>query len=135
MANLSQPIGITLPVMHGPSGYFNQSYNVLDQIKSNIKMLLMTKRGERRMNPGFGSGLWDVLFEFNDENLNQIAESTVKRDVEKWLPYVSILSATVINGTNERDQYAVGVSVEFVANSAGISSPQTLEVLMKQGAL
>ena len=135
MATSQQPIGITLPVAHGPAGYFNQSFNMIDQIKSNIIMLLKTKKGERRMNPNFGSGLWDVLFEFNDDNLGQIVESTVRRDVERWLPYVSITNIKVKNGTNERNQYAVGVSVSFVSNSAGITTPQTLDVMMQQGTL
>ena len=98
-------------------------------------MLLKTKKGERRMNPQFGSGLWNVLFEFNDDNLTQIVESTVRRDIERWLPYVTITKVIVKNGTNERNQYAVGISVSFVANSAGITTPQTLDVLMQQGTL
>mgnify|MGYP000846084791 FL=1 len=135
MATSSQPIGILLPVKHGQAGYFNQSFNMLDQIKSNILMLLKTKKGERRMNPQFGSGLWNVLFEFNDDNLTQIVESTVRRDIERWLPYVTITKVIVKNGTNERNQYAVGISVSFIANSAGITTPQTLDVLMQQGTI
>ena len=131
----SQPIGILLPVKHGQAGYFNQSFNMIDQIKSNILMLLKTKKGERRMNPNFGSGLWNVLFEFGDDNLTQIVESTVRRDVERWLPYVTITNVTIKNGNQEREQHAVGVSVSFTVNSVGITSPQTLDILMQQGTL
>jgi len=52
--------------------------------------------------------------------------------VERLLPYLTITKVTVKNGTSERNQYAVGVSVSFVANSAGITVPQTVEVLMQQ---
>lgn len=131
----SQPIGILLPVQHGQSGYFNQSFNMIDQIKSNILMLLKTKKGERRMNPNFGSGLWNILFEFNGDNLSQIVESTIKRDVERWLPYVTITNINIKNGTNDKNQYAIGVSVSFISNSAGITTPQTLDVLMQQGTI
>lgn len=132
MANSPQPIGIVLPVAHGPMGYFNQSFNVLDQIRANITMLLKTKKGERRMNPTFGSGLWNLLFEGNDENLNQLAESTVRRDVETWLPYVNITSVKVKNDTEERNKYRVNISVLFTVNSVGISTPQTLELTVQQ---
>ena len=135
MAVNSQPIGILLPVQHGQAGYFNQSFNMADQIKSNILMLLKTKIGERRMNPNFGSGLWNLIFEFNNENLTQLVESTVRRDVERWLPYVSILKIVVGNGTVERDQNIVRVSVDFISNSAGITKPQTLDVFIQQGTL
>lgn len=135
MATSIQPIGITLPVMHGPSGYFNQSFDVLDQIKSNIIMLLKTKKGERRMNPNFGSGLWNLLFEENNELLSQMVENTVRTDVQKWLPYVTIKKVTVTNGTNEKNKYAIGISVSFVANSAGITSPQTIDLTIQQHTL
>jgi phage baseplate assembly protein W len=135
MATSAQPIGIVFPITHGPSGYFNQSYDIIEQVKANITMLLKTKKGERRMSPDFGSGLWSILFEMNDENLAQIAESTIRRDVERWLPYVNIESVLVRNGTTERNQYAMGVSVKFTLNSAGISTPQTLELSVQQGNL
>jgi uncharacterized protein len=135
MATNVQPIGIILPITHGTAGYFNQSFDVVDQVKSNIHMLLRTKKGERRMNPNFGSGLWNVLFEFNDDTLPQIVESTVRRDIEKWLPYVNITKVDVKNGTNERNQYAVGISVSFTVNSAGITTPQTIELVMQQETL
>jgi len=134
MAISAQPIGITLPIKHGSSGYFNQSFDVISQVKSNLAMLLKTKKGERRMNPNFGSGLWEVLFEFNDENLNQLVESTVRRDVEKWLPYVNIKSLTVDNGTENKDKYAISISILFTVKTAGISGDQTLTLLMQQSS-
>jgi len=134
MAISAQPIGITLPIKHGSSGYFNQSFDVISQVKSNLAMLLKTKKGERRMNPNFGSGLWEVLFEFNDENLNQLVESTVRRDVEKWLPYINIKSLTVDNGTENKDKHAISISILFTVKTAGISGDQTLTLLMQQSS-
>jgi hypothetical protein len=64
-----------------------------------------------------------------------MVENTVKKDIERWLPYLTITKVTVKNGTDEKNKYAVGVSVSFIANSAGISTPQTVEVLMQQGNL
>jgi phage baseplate assembly protein W len=135
MTTAAQTYGIVLPIAHGPRGYFNQSRSVFEQVKTNINMLLRTKRGERRMNPNFGSGLWNILFEFNDANLPMMVENTVKKDIERWLPYLTITKVTVKNGTDEKNKYAVGVSVSFISNSAGISTPQTVEVLMQQGNL
>jgi len=134
MAISAQPIGITLPIKHGSSGYFNQSFDVISQVKSNLAMLLKTKKGERRMNPNFGSGLWEVLFEFNDENLNQLVESTVRRDVEKWLPYINIKSLTVDNGTENKNKHAISISILFTVKTAGISGDQTLTLLMQQSS-
>ena len=50
-------IGITLPLTFGQNT-FEQSFLTKDQVKSNIKNLLLTKRGERIIQPEFGSGPW-----------------------------------------------------------------------------
>ena len=56
------PIGITLPIQDGNSGFFQQSFDTLTQVKSNILNLLNTRPGERRMQPTFGSNLWSIVF-------------------------------------------------------------------------
>lgn len=133
MAIVAQPIGILLPVQQGAAGYFNQSFNVIDQIKSNLMMLFNTKKGERRMNPNFGSDLWNLLFEFNDDDLNQIVQSTINRDVATWMPYVNIQQVSVTNGTAERDTYKVDIAVGFTVPSAGVNTLQTLNLSIQQG--
>ena len=62
-------IGITLPIQIGNTA-FNQSFKTAEQASSNIKNLLLTKRGERIMQPNFGSGLQELLFEFNSPLLS-----------------------------------------------------------------
>ena len=58
-------IGITLPIQIGNNA-FNQAFTTIEQAKSNIKNLLLTNRGERVMQPEFGSGLRELLFNFNE---------------------------------------------------------------------
>ena len=37
-------VGITLPIQRGEDGYFRQSFRTFDQIRSNLKNLLLTKK-------------------------------------------------------------------------------------------
>ena len=60
-------IGVSLP-FNAPS-VFNKTYSTKDQIKSNLINLLLTDKGERIMNPEFGTDLRRSLFE-NMTNLN-----------------------------------------------------------------
>lgn len=134
MATVTQTYGITLPITHGPQGYFNQSYSVLEQIKSNLNMLLRTKKGERRMNPEFGSGLWSVLFENYTDDISPIIENTIRSDINRWMSYINIQNIEInTNDTEYRDKYKVGVKVTFTVPSAGINQSQTLEVAMNTG--
>jgi len=125
---LLQPFGITLPITRGEQGYFNQSFTLIDQIKSNLKLLLQTKKGERRMNPEFGSGLWNILFESNTEEFRTIIESTIRKDIETWMRYVNVQKITIED--NAANPNRIDVAVVFTVPSAGITQPQSLEVSM-----
>ena len=59
--NAQVAIGVTLP-FNGPA-VFNSSYTTKTQIKSNLINLLLTSPGERLMEPNFGVGIRDLLFE------------------------------------------------------------------------
>ena len=129
MATATQTYGIVLPITHGPQGYFNQSYSAIEQVKSNLNLLLKTKKGERRMNPDFGSGLWNVLFENMADDMTPIIDSTIRRDIAKWMSYVNVQSVSVSN--NKDDNYnRLDVSVVFTVPSIGVFDQQTLQVGM-----
>jgi phage baseplate assembly protein W len=129
MKTPTQTYGIVLPIQRGSTGYFNQSYSVLEQVKTNINMLLRTKRGERRMNPDFGSGMWSILFEQNTDNIKAIIENTIRKDIGTWMPYVNVESVDVDN-TSDSTQHRIDVSVAFTVPSSGIFERQTLQVAM-----
>ena len=131
MATATQTYGITLPISYGPQGYFNQSYSILDQINSNLNLLLRTKKGERRMNPDFGSGLWSVLFENTTEDIVPMIESTIRSDIKRWMSYVNVQKVEVsTNDTEYKDKYKVGVKVTFTVPSIGITQSQVLETAL-----
>jgi phage baseplate assembly protein W len=129
MATNAKPYGITLPIARGNQGYFAQSFSISDQIKSNLNMLLRTKKGERRMNPEFGSGLWNVLFEQNTENLVSIVEDTIRKDITNWMRYVNVESVDIDN-TTDSSKNLIHVTVKYTVPSVGITNEQVLEVNM-----
>jgi phage baseplate assembly protein W len=131
MATTIQPYGITLPITHGPQGYFNQSYTIIDQVKSNLNLLLRTKKGERRMNPEFGSGLWSILFESYADDISPLIENTIRKDITRWMSYVNVSDVQVNTDDAEfNDKYTISVKVLFTVPSIGITQQQTLEVSM-----
>lgn len=105
-------IGITLPIQIGDVA-FNQAFTTIEQAKSNIKNLLLTKRGERIMQPEFGSGLQELLFDFNDDELASKIEETITESIQRWLPFVTIEQINVENGNLQKDTNTVNISIVF----------------------
>ena len=88
----SRAYGITLPVKVGTNGFFEQGFTSYEQAKSNLRNLLSTRRGERVMQPLFGSGLHSLLFEqigddfeFNLERTLSVAELSANANVENFI--------------------------------------------------
>ena len=118
---LAKPIGITLPIQDGNSGYFNQSFDTLTQIKTNIINLLNTRRGERRFQPTFGTRLWDLTFEQNVDTLKDQAINIVSEDISAWIPNVTVTDVTAnLLTTNQItsniDIYMLEIAVTFTVN-------------------
>ena len=105
-------IGITLPIQITNTA-FAQSFTTREQVSSNIKNLLLTKRGERILQPEFGSGLQELLFDFNNDELPTKIEDTITEALEQWLPYVTIDSIDVEQTDYLKDRNRANVSIKF----------------------
>ena len=105
-------IGITLPIQIGNTA-FNQSFTTIEQTKSNIKNLLLTKKYERLMQPNLGSGMQELLFEMNDEDLAQKIEDTINSSIETWLPFVTIEDISIEQTNELKDTNQLNVSLKF----------------------
>lgn len=88
-------VGITLPLKNGSMGYFDVSFTTLEQAKSNLKNLLLTNKGERPMQPDFGSEFYRLLFEPIDDDFSVKVDDVIRRDMGFWLPYLNVDSVVV----------------------------------------
>jgi hypothetical protein len=115
-------IGITLPIQIGNTA-FNQSFTTAEQVKSNIKSLLLTKKYERVMQPQLGSGLQELLFEQNNDDLADRIETTINESMNTWLPYVTIEQVDIQQTNEMKDTNTVMVSLKFrIANGINLES-------------
>jgi phage baseplate assembly protein W len=109
---MAQAIAITLPLKIGNTGYFEQSFDTLTQVKSNFINLILTRKGERVHQPEFGCGIHDYLFEqMTPENIEG-ARMSVVNAVERWMPFLELvqfdLNATEDDVDNNRLRLYVG---------------------------
>ena len=105
-------IGITLPIQIGNVA-FNQSFTTAVQIESNIKNLLLTKKGERLMQPDFGCGLQELLFEPNDSDLESRIEDIINNAVSFWLPSVTVAAIDITSEPSQKDVNRINVKITY----------------------
>ena len=123
-------VGITLPIQRGEDGYFRQSFRTFDQVRSNLKNLLLTKRGERILQPDFGSGLHDLLFNPATEKFEEDLETTINDAVAKWLPYVIVEDINIDISKEMTDNNQAKVSLKF--RQEGDQTLDTLTFLVEE---
>lgn len=84
-------LGIGINTVSDSNGIFSVNYTTLSQVKFNLINLILTRKGERVMQPEFGCDIWQLLFEqIVPEELNTRIEATIIDAVSIWLPYLNI---------------------------------------------
>ena len=82
-------IGVMLP-FGKPNGLFQLSYTTEQQAISNLKSLLLTRKGDRLFQPNFGSDVYSLMFENINSDLSSELNESLRADIEYWLPYIII---------------------------------------------
>lgn len=100
----------------GGASVFQQSYTTEEQAISNLKNLLLTFKGERIMQPEFGTLIRKSVFEQNTLGFVDSLKESLLEDIERWLPYI-IVSDIIIN--QNVDVYSISLSVIFKVTESG----------------
>lgn len=107
---MAKVLGILLPVSRGNGGYFNQGLDIMTQAKSNLINLVLTKKGERVMQPEFGCDIHRLVFENITDDLTANVRGYIISAAKTWLPYIEIVDVGV---TKDDDRNEVFVSIVF----------------------
>lgn len=138
MATQKTPLGLVLPIQNGNSGFFDQAYDTFTQKRMNIINLLRTKVGERRMQPTFGSRLWEMVFDQNTEILPDIVTNIIKEDIAHWIEGVEVKKVQVQvpkidETTTYQDIYTLLVNVTFVITAT--QEDGSVEIVINSGKI
>lgn len=104
----STGIGIDLP-FNGPTG-INTTYTTKDAVKANLLNFILTGKRERVMNPTFGSGVRDLIFEQQTEDLTNQVEDLIIGGVEAFFPQVQINTLNVVQSP---DNYTITIYLNY----------------------
>jgi len=111
-------VGIAFPfTSFAPSGSvpFKLNYTTREQIKSNLVVYFSTNKGERPLNPNYGGGLKNLIFEQLTPDTYRIAEQIIREELAVQFPEVQLKTLEIF-GEPERNVMQVVMSYTVFNN-------------------
>ena len=85
--------------------------------------------GERRLNPTFGSRVWTLTFEPNDDFILKKVQNIITDDITQWIPGVTVTSVDVSGDVNsDRDAWTLHIIVKYAVNSVKASDSVSVTI-------
>lgn len=109
------------PIFSTGNSVFNSTYTTVDQIKSNIINYVLTNKGERVLNPNFGSNLRKFIFENITESNLRALEIKLTNDIRDNFPSVNVSSITL---TPAYEDNAVQLDIVYSIYGSGTQNIQ-----------
>jgi phage baseplate assembly protein W len=96
----SQGVGVALPFE--ADSVFTQTYTTREAFKTNLINYFLTGRGERYLNPNFGSPLRPLLFDQMTEDRVANIRTVVERDLGIYFPSI-VIKDILVEGDPSRN--------------------------------
>ena len=91
-------------------GYFATTKTTMDAIKNDVRLLLMTQRGERLFQPFLGMNIRRFLFEqITDDTAIEI-ENDIVDTFQTWLPFVELRDIDVDLGDQNKNTIKINIT-------------------------
>ena len=109
-------IGVSVPFNN--IAVFNQTYSTSTQVKSNIINYILTRKGERVLNPDFGLGLEEYIFENIDNKTLTTIQNVITDGLTNNCPNIILQSVTV---TPDYDNNAINIKIRYYTIEGNIN--------------
>lgn len=109
MAGLSPKLPVTRDLVDG----FALTKTYKEMIQQNFKNLMLTSPGERMMDPLFGVGLRNFLFEQINSFVYSDIEEAIRRQVSVYMPFVEIKNVFFNSFSEQADSNVLGIMIEY----------------------
>ena len=116
-------IGVDIPF--SGQAVFNSTFQSKDALKVNLINYLLTNKGERPLNPAFGAGLRELLFEnINQERLDDIKED-ISTNITRFFPRVQ---PTLITISSEPDSNTISFFLRYAIADQNINDELLINI-------
>tara|TARA_Y100000310_G_C20409665_1_gene681315 strand:+ start:72 stop:461 length:390 start_codon:yes stop_codon:yes gene_type:complete len=113
-------------------GYgMNKSFH--EVARQNFKMLILTSPGERVMEPEFGVGIRNFLFENMQDSTYMSIQNRIFDQVQKYMPFIIVRDISFSSQANQQggsavfDKNYLGMQITYEIENAGL---EVLEFLL-----
>ena len=109
--NPNTPVGIDLPL--NGKAVFKPNYQTKDAIRSNLINFFLTNPGERYLNPEFGGGLREFIFEQIESNNIDKLKNNLNSKLVNNFPSIQVFSLDISLNDNNTDNNRIVVSINY----------------------
>jgi uncharacterized protein len=117
----SKGVGIKVP-FDGPTG-LNVTYTTKEAVKSNILNFFLTGKRERIMNPIFGAGIREQLFEQITNNTAENLEDIITFGLNDYFPQIQL---TNLNVSASPDQNLIQIYFSYSIKNTNMQDEITI---------
>ena len=112
-----------LPLLYdGTDGYYKLNKTIGEVARQNIKMVVLTCPGERMMDPEFGVGARNYLFN-TEMVVHTSLRGKIMEQVKKYVPFVRIVDISLFDLQDEPGESAptnsLGLQISYTIPSVG----------------
>ena len=119
-----------LPLTQNPINGFENNQTVPSVVLQNLKMIALTSPGERIMDPNFGVGIKQYLFEQNDSMTHNRIKARIINQVREYMPFVTIDEVSFSSEANNPNVMSNGllVSIKYYIEPIGVEGTLGLTI-------
>lgn len=117
------PLGIKLPLERGTRSnetLFKMNFDEQSQISNNLKVLLMTRKGEVLGFPDFGTNLIEIYNRTDLDNIEELAMSEIGSVVSQYTPSVSLedFTSEYVKSENQDSYYKLDITYSIPSDDS-----------------
>ena len=122
-----------LPLHRSSVDGFGLTKSFHEVARKNFKMLILTSPGERVMEPEFGVGIRNFLFEQMQDSTYMSIQSKIYDQVKKYMPFIEVRNisfssqATQLGATADFDKNYLGMRITYQIDGAAL---EVLDIML-----
>ena len=120
---LQKAVGVNLPF--SGRAVFTSNYLTRDAIRNNLINFFSTRKGERPMNPLFGSIIQQTVFENLTSDIDETLKVIIKDEINRYFNFITLQS---LNISSSEDINQLIITITYSVANFGINDTITVTI-------